>query len=253
MSYYEPFLKPLLEQPGSTYRHTTLVGAHPREYWDNYRQIFDDKDLVGRPTLPPDDPKLREIDTSILLTGNLWRKYSITHRAGYVDHSTLLLQQMTWTALTNDIFQRNGLVRQLWWAPDELKRQAFPTCVRAKRSYDLGLTMGASVTEVAGISRVENPKRPTHGESPRPAKIDAAVLGRVEQRMAENGLVIPPNRKIPTAMDAMKPEDDAHATNSVLKTSCTTIDELKAAIEKFDAWCEIIQKKRCPKANSCLG
>jgi transcription factor 1 len=242
MLYYEPFVKPLLEKPGSTYRHTTLVGAHPREYWDNYKQIFDDKDLVGRPTLPLDDPKLREIDTSILLTGNLWRRYAVAHRSGNVDHSTLLLQQMTYTALTNDIFQRSGLVRQLWWAPDELKRGIFPSSIRGKRSYDLGLTMGASVTEVAGISRVESLRRAAFAESPRAAGMDAAVLGRVEQRMAEKGQVIPPNRKMPTVVDAIKPEDDVHATNSIMKTSCTTIDELKAAIEKFDAWCVTLQE-----------
>jgi transcription factor 1 len=242
MLYYEPFVKPLLEKPGSTYRHTTLVGAHPREYWDNYKQIFDDKDLVGRPTLPLDDPKLREIDTSILLTGNLWRRYAVAHRSGNVDHSTLLLQQMTYTALTNDIFQRSGLVRQLWWAPDELKRGIFPSSIRGKRSYDLGLTMGASVTEVAGISRVESLRRAAFAESPRAAGMDAAVLGRVEQRMAEKGQVIPPNRKMPTVVDAIKPEDDVHATNSIMKTSCTTIDELKAAIGKFDAWCVTLQE-----------
>jgi len=151
MLYYEPFVKPLLEKRGSKYRHTTLIGAHPREYWDNYRQIFEDKDLVGRPALSLDDPKLREIDTSILLTGNLWRKYAIMHKTNYADHSTLLLQHMTWAGLTNDIFQRSGLVRQLWWAPDDTKRSIFPTTIRGKRSYDLGLTMGASITEVAGV------------------------------------------------------------------------------------------------------
>lgn len=243
MLYYEPFVKPLLEKPGSTYRHTTLIGAHPKEYWGNYRQIFDDKDLVGRPALPIDDPKLREVDTSILLTGNLWRKYATQNKAKYVDHSTLLLQHMTWTGLTNDIFQRSGLVRQLWWAPDEAKKSIFPTAVRGKRSYDLGLHMGASVTEVAGTSRIERLKRAAAAESPRTPWIDAAVLGRVEQRMAEKGMEIPPNRKMAAAMEATKVEDDPHVADSVLATSCTTIDELKAAIEKFNIWLETVKEE----------
>jgi len=236
MLYYEPFVKPLLEKRGSKYRHTTLIGAHPREYWDNYRQIFEDKDLVGRPALSLDDPKLREIDTSILLTGNLWRKYAIMHKTNYADHSTLLLQHMTWAGLTNDIFQRSGLVRQLWWAPDDTKRSIFPTTIRGKRSYDLGLTMGASITEVAGVSQVESYKRAAAAESPRPLTMDASVLGRVEQKMAEKGLVIPPNRTMPHAVEAIKMEDNVHVTDSIVATTCTTIAELKAAIEKFDAW-----------------
>lgn len=241
MLYYDAFMKPLLDQPGSTYRHTTLVGSHPREYWDNYRQIFEDKDLVGQPALHHDDPKLREINTNILLTGNLWRKYPIQHKSSYVDSSTLLLQHMTWTALTNDIFHQSGLVRQLWWVPDEKKRSIFPTAVRGKRGYDSGLTMGASITEVAGISRIESCKRAANAESPRSAKMDAVMLGRVEHRMAENGLEIPPGRKMPKVMEAIKVEDDVHTTDSIMTTSCTTITKLKAAIKKFDTWLKNLQ------------
>jgi len=241
MLYYDAFVKPLLDQPGSTYRHTTLIGAHPREYWDNYKQIFDDENLVGIPALPVDDPKLREINTNILFTGNLWRRYPIESKSRYVDHSTLLLQHMTWAALTNDIFQRSGLVRQLWWAPDETKRNIFPTSIRGKRSFDLGLHMGASINEVAGILRVENLRRAALADSPRPAWMDAAVLGRVEHRMAAQGLEIPPNRSMPKNMEAIKGEDDAHTADSIMATSCTTIDELKVAIEKLNTWLEELQ------------
>lgn len=241
MSYYDAFVKPLLDQPGSTYRHTTLSGAHPRAYWDNYKLIFEDKDLVGQPALPLDDPKLREINTNILLTGNLWRRYPIQHRASYVDASTLLLQHMTYAALTNDIFHRCGLVRQLWWAPDEKKQNFLPTSVRGKRSYDSGLAMGGSITEVAGVSRAESLQRAAAAETPRSAKMDAVVLGRVEHRMAEKGMEIPPGREMPKAMEAIKVEDDIHATDSIMATSCTTIDELRAAVEKFDTWLEFLQ------------
>jgi len=234
--YHEQFVKPLLDKPGSTYRHTELVGAHAREYWDNYRKLFDDKDLVGRPALSPDDPKLRQVDTSILLTGNLWRKYPIQHKSKYADHTTLLLQHMTYAALTNDIFHRSGLVRMLWWAPDAVKSQLFPTNVRAKKSFDLGLQMGASITEVAGVSCAETAKRGAVAESPRLPEIDAAVQGRVERRMAKKGLDIPQHRKMPMPTEATKVEDDIHATDSVLKTSCTTIDELNNAIKKFNEW-----------------
>lgn len=241
MRYYEPFVKPLLDQPGSTYRHTKLVGAHAREYWDNYRKLLDDQDLVpDRPGLMPDDPKLREIDTSILLTGNLWRKYPIQHIARYVDHSTLLMQHMTYAALTNEIFQRSGLVRMLWWAPDSVKAPMFPTNVRGKKSFDLALTMGASINEVAGVSRMETAVRASKTETLRIPEMDASILGRVERRMAENGMKVPEGRKMPTIMEATKAEDDIHITDSVLATTCTTIDELNAAIEKHASWLEMM-------------
>jgi transcription factor 1 len=243
MRYHEPFIKPLLDQPGSTYRHTPLVGAHPREYWASYTKIFNDKDLVGRPSLFPDDPKIREIDTSILLTGNLWRKYPVQHKARYADHTTLLLQHMTYAALTNDILHRSGLVRMLWWAPDAVKPALFPTAVRSKRSFDLGLQMGATITEVAGVARVEDSKRNAPSEAPRAPEMDAVVMGRVERRMAEENLEIPSHRKMPTALDATKAEDDLCITDGVLTTRCTSIDELKIAIEKFDAYLELVDEE----------
>lgn len=168
MRYYDRFLHPLLDKPGSTYRHSTLCGAHARSYWDNYKELLDDVTMVpDRPQLEVDDPKLRQLDTSILFTGNLWRKYPIQHMTRYVDHSTLILQHMTYAALTNAIFQRGGLVRMLWWASDATKTSIFPANVRGKRGYDMNLQMGASITEVAGVSHLETSLRPSKMDSPR--------------------------------------------------------------------------------------
>jgi transcription factor 1 len=236
MRYFEPFVKPLLNQPGSTYRHTRLVGAHAREYWDNYKTLLDDQSLVpDRPALMPDDPKLREIDTSILLTGNLWRRYPIEHIGRYADHTQLLLRHMTFAALTNSIFQRSGLVRMLWWAPESAKPSVLPTNIRNKRGYELGLSMGASIHEVVGTSRVEDFKREVSPEFSRLLEMDAAVLGRVERRMAEKGMKIPPGRQMPT-MEAIKEKDSIHTEDSIFRTTCTSFDELDAAIEKHDTW-----------------
>jgi transcription factor 1 len=235
MRYFEPFVKPLLDQPGSTYRHTRLVGAHAREYWNNYTTLLDDQELVpDRPGLEPNDPKLREIDTSILLTGNLWRRYPILHKTRYVDHTTLLLQHMTYAALTNDIFQRSGLVRQLWWASDACKQAVWPTTVRGKRTFDLALQMGATVTEVAGTTRIEDTKRNGKSESPRTTQMDASVLGRVARRMAAKGIKEPPGRQMPSNVTPLEEENDVHVKDSILATTCTTIEDLKAAIEKHD-------------------
>jgi transcription factor 1 len=237
MRYFEPFVKPLLDQPGSTYRHTRLVGAHAREYWNNYTTLLDDQELVpDRPALKPNDPKLREIDTSILLTGNLWRRYPILHKTRYVDHTTLLLQHMTYAALTNDIFPRSGLVRQLWWASDACKQAVWPTCVRGKRTFDLALQMGAKLTEVAGVTRIEDTKRNGKSESPRTLQMDASVMGRVARKMAANGIKEPPGRQMPSNVTPLEEEDDVHVKDSILATTCTTIEDLKAAIEKHDGY-----------------
>lgn len=234
MRYYGQFIRPLLDKPGSTYRHSLLCGAHARSYWDNYKELLEDKTMIpDRPKLETDDPNLRKLDTSTLFTGNLWRKYPIKHMSRYVDHSSLILQHMTYAALTNDIFQRDGLVRMLWWAPDSAKTVVFPTNLRGKRSYDMNLQMGASITEVAGVSHLETSGRNAKMDAPRAPEMDAFVAGCVRREMAERGQVIPSGRD---HLDGLKPttkEDDAHARDSVFKTTCTTTDDLALAIGDY--------------------
>lgn len=233
MRYYDEFVKPLLDEPDSTYRHTTLIGAHAREYWANYHTLLNDNDLVpDRPALMPDDPKLRKLDTSILLTGNLWRRYPIQHKSAYTDHTLLLMQHMTYAALTNEIFHRSGLVRMLWWAPDTSKSSVFPNSVRSKRSYDMHLQMGATIEEVTGVARAEGMKR-AKSETPRSPALDASVAGRVQRSMQEKGRTIPAGREFPLEVESPKVEDDPHVHNSVLATTCTTTKDLETAIAEF--------------------
>lgn len=232
--YYDRFIHPLLEKPGSTYRHSELCGAHARSYWGNYNDLLNDVTMISdRPHLETDDPKLRQLDTSILFTGNLWRKYPIQHVTRYVDHNTLILQHMTYAALTNAIFQRNGLVRMLWWAPDATKSAIFPSNIRGKRSYDMNLQMGASITEVAGVSRLESAPRKSKMDSPRAPEMDAFVAGRVRREMAERGQVVPKGREQPQALKPTTEDYDVHARDSFFKTTCTTTDDLVIAIGEF--------------------
>jgi transcription factor 1 len=234
MRYYDRFIHPLVDKPGSTYRHSTLCGAHARSYWDNYKELLDDKTMISdRPKLATDDPKLRELDTSILFTGNLWRKYPINHVARYVDHSSLILQHMTYAALTNEIFQRSGLVRMLWWAPDASKTVFLPTNIRGKRAFDMNLQIGAYITEVAGVSHLESSLRKSRMDSPRAPEMDASVAGRVERDMAERGQVMPKGREQPMALKVPPLEDDPHAHDSFLKTTCSTTDDLVLAVGEF--------------------
>lgn len=254
MRYYDSFIKPLLDKPDSTYRHTKLVGAHAREYWDNYHTLLDDKDLVpDRPTRRADDPRLRKLDTSCLLTGNLWRRYPIQHRTAYSDHTALLLMHMSFAALTNSIFQRSGLVRQLWWAPDSAKVAVCPSTARAKKSFDLAVSMGATMTEVAGIACVETAKR-HKVESPRAASIDASVLGVVQRSMEKQGLTMPEGRQMQRALEAPPADEDIYTQDNIYATTCTTVRDLTAAVRSYTKHVETIKglmpSLRSKKANA---
>lgn len=243
MRYYDPFIKPLLEKPGSTYRHTTLVGAHAREYWDNYRKALDDPDLVGdRPALDHNDPRMRKVNTDILLTGNLWRKYEIRHKLNYADHTSLLLHHMTYAALTNQIFQRSGLVRMLWWAPDSAKPQIFANSVRSRKTLDSALTMGADITEVAGVENLETRKNVVRAESKRLPEMDLSVMARVKRDMAQRGQETPSGREQGVDGRPAQSSDEPKARSSICETTCKTIKDLNAAITEARAHIEALNK-----------
>lgn len=234
MRYYDPFIKPLLDKPGSTYRHTQLTGAHAREYWNNYRKALDDPELVGdRPALDRHDPKLRKIDTDTLLIGNLWRRYKITHVANYADPAPLILQHMTYAAMTNEIFQRRGLVRMLWWAPEGLKSTALPNTVRGRKAFDAALSLGAKVTEVAGVKRVETTPMAHKSESARAPEMNTFIQNRVKREMAERGHKLPPGREQPLESPSVKGDEDPHVHNSILKITCKTVGDVEKAITEL--------------------
>lgn len=226
--YYKPFIKPLLEKPGSTYRHTELTGAHPREYWNNYKTIMNDPDLASQPTLERDDPKLRELDTNLLLIGNMCRRYEIQAIAGHVDYAPLIMQHMTYAAQLNETIHGNSLVRMLWWVPEASKPLALPGLTRFNRSFSVGLALGANVTEVAGTERLEN--RPSGRNQSRPSLLDRIVAEQVRSSMAENGTKIPPGREMPFSNEAA---GDSSPYREMMATTCTSIADLEEAIEDF--------------------
>ncbi|KAK6443702.1 hypothetical protein LTR95_000529 [Oleoguttula sp. CCFEE 5521] len=239
--YYEPFIKPLLETPGSAYRHTLLTGAHANAYWDNYRQVLDDSSLMPvRPQLDVDDPRVRQIDTSMLFIGNLWRHYeSLRLQAGNVKYEPLILQHMTYAALTNEIFQRNGLVRMLWWVPEKCKQIVFSEHVRARTSYTVGLTMGTSVNEVAGVTPLEK-IYPGRGKMPkRDESLDAAASLTVAERMADLGMQVPPARQMFTSPD--KPDSNVKRImgRDLRRVYCYSIDALGDAVANLESYVEI--------------
>lgn len=243
MRYYDPFIKPLLDKPGSTYRHTQLVGAHAREYWDNYRKLLDDPDLVpDRPALDKSDPKLRKIDTDFLLTGNLWRNYEIVHKSNYTTHTQLLLQHMTYAALTNEIFQRSGLVRMLWWCSEAAKTHVFANNVRSRRTFDTALTMGADVTEVAGVERLEANEAQARTEGKRLPDMDSSILARVKRDMAGRGQEIPSHREMSLGNRQVKVDDDSYIHNSICNITCKTTDDLNAAILDLRNHIKVLEK-----------
>lgn len=201
--YFEPFIKPLLEQPDSKYRHTTLSGAHPKSYWDSYRAIFDDELLAKRAPVDSDDPALRKPNNKLLVTGFLHRKYDDWRKHNYSVNSTnLIVSQMAFAALNNTLFHTWGLVRMLFWVPEDTTYKLLPRSfgsVDGRKALDVTVEMAADVTEVVNTSGSVLDDRAMVGTTSKqrggfPTTTRASLEGVLE-RMEKANIQIPEHRQ----------------------------------------------------------
>ncbi|KAG9696593.1 S-adenosyl-L-methionine-dependent methyltransferase, partial [Aureobasidium melanogenum] len=211
--YLHPFIKPLLDQKDSAYRHTTLSGAAPKGYFDTYDKIFNDHLLPARHPLPVHDPRLREPNNSLLVIGNLVRRYTdIRTGSNAVAFPNLILHHLAEAAQTNIMFQRYGLVRVLLWLPDEIKASILPDSVLHRTGYSINLESAFDIAEVVGsdrsqLSRTDINKKSIHRQ--RQDQLDVWSARRVLKRMQSKGMAIPEHRRPEMHQKALDTDDES--------------------------------------------
>jgi transcription factor 1 len=229
--YMEAFLRPLLEAPGSTYRHTDMFGAHPREYWPNYAKLLTDGQLMPpRETLAPGDSRSLGIDHSLLVTGNLVRRFDNRVASKKVRFAELTLQHMTWAALTGDLFHTHGPVRMLWWCSDWVTSNVVPKNMTAASTFNVAMSVCGTVTPVVECPRVQEIVRqtgPNLGRQETPSMVEE-FNNRLRANMEGLGMSLPENRKVFwTEANAF---DGRPGFKSPYTFDCQSIAKLTAAI-----------------------
>ncbi|KAG9760177.1 S-adenosyl-L-methionine-dependent methyltransferase, partial [Aureobasidium melanogenum] len=211
--YLDPFIKPLLDQKDSAYRHTTLSGAAPKGYFDTYDKIFNDHLLPARDPLSGHDPRLREPNNSLLVIGNLVRRYTdIRTGSNAVAFPNLILHHLAEAAQTNIMFQRYGLVRVLLWLPDEIKASILPDSVLHRTGYSINLESAFDIAEIVGsdrsqLSRTDLNKKSIHRQ--RQDQLDVWSARRVLKRMQSKGMAIPEHRRPEMHQKALDTDDES--------------------------------------------
>ena len=141
------------------------------------------------------DPKLRQLDPSVLLIGNLARRYNVRRRSTSVNYDIMVLQQMAWAALDNHLIHRNGLVRMLWWMPEANAALLFPATEAMRHTTSTAIDVGVSLSEVVGTMppwQCRGEKE--DGKRKRPDVLAAFMAKRAERSMRENGMQKPESR-----------------------------------------------------------
>ncbi|EME77997.1 uncharacterized protein MYCFIDRAFT_179452 [Pseudocercospora fijiensis CIRAD86] len=237
--YIEPFVRPLLNKRGSTYVHTNLSGVNSRDYIQNWNDIFTSGSFIGRNRLAQNDPNLRRVDTSLLITGSLVRRNDLFWGA---KGSQLSLSNVTWLSLQNRIFHQAGLVRMLWWVAELDKIAFLPHLSNYKHFASASLGLSCTTDEVVAIKSSRSYKADSSalGMRSRYSGIAAESSARVQERMADRGINVPEGRELHQLEQIKK-----HATNqwrSPLAVEYQTLPEFEAefcklheAVEKYIA------------------
>ncbi|KAI4720580.1 S-adenosyl-L-methionine-dependent methyltransferase [Aureobasidium sp. EXF-10727] len=251
--YLDPFIKPLLQQKDSAYRHTTLSGAAPKGYFETYDKIFNGYLLPERDPLPDHDPSLRKPNNTLLVIGSLVRRYS-EHRlvTNAVPFPSLILHHMAEAAQSNAMFQRYGLVRLILWIPEDLRAIILPDSILHRSAYSINQESAFDITEVVGgdrsqLARTDTNRKNLHRQ--RQDQLDLWGARRVLDRMQSKTMSIPEHRRPELHQKALDTDDETLVDyNPIRLPKNKSLEQIVAdheeQLKKFLELAEIPQVKR---------
>lgn len=234
--YFEPFLKPLLDKPGSKYHHINPTAPGAKNQWYNFRKSY----AQTLQTSITNGVVSGKLNPNILVIGNASRlcKFGGVKESGH-PFGIGLLRELSADALSHQMFNRDGPVRMLWWLPERYKHLVIPPHYIYDRSkVSTGIEMAYDVSEVAGVEPSAVTKlsgRVGYTERSRPEIYNEVNRQTVAERMQKDGIVVPKGRDL---LDPRAPQSERKANSaylSPLSGTAETADSLQQQIREFKA------------------
>ncbi|KAI9699840.1 MAG: hypothetical protein M1820_007013 [Bogoriella megaspora] len=176
--FFEPIIKPLLDQPSSTYRYA----AYDTEDWATYDRIFHDGLLRPEKLSDPNQP-----NNSLLVVGNFAfspRKKSF----GFESLGTLAIHQFLCQSLRkHSLFHAYGRVRVLLWISEKDLQCVLPRTINHRRWDEFMIETSGFSTLIAG------PDIP--GAQGAEIKLDKVNTERVARSMLNDDVRLPDARQ----------------------------------------------------------
>ena len=189
--YHEPFLRPLLDVPGSRY-HLRDWGL--KDAFDLHRYISEGLITLPRGSDNTDDPSTHR-NNSILVIANITR--GARTKSGREQNESLFRTQAFLSSVQRmDGLNVQGPVRMLMWLPEAEKQSMLPRTVFHRLRIALTLETYFHVEEI-----VTGPKQPRQR---RQISLDIESGKRVARRMRAAGMEIPRERQDETQMMVQK-------------------------------------------------
>jgi transcription factor 1 len=190
---FQSFLDPILNTPDSKYK---LVVKDPLKL-DTYREIMTDGTFPDQTLVDPADPKSRDVNTTLLVTGSLaWDPRLPGMR--FDSMSKQLFHHFSTAAWGNDLFHAFGPVRSLLWVQTDDFDNMIAKAVNQSSKLTGVIELTQDINLVATSKR--DARRVGKGAVGREPQYELESMIRALQSGREKGLVIPTRR-----------QDDSHA------------------------------------------
>lgn len=179
---YMPFLKPLLEKVDSKYQLVKKNGMN----WSHLEAILTPEHLPEQHALSAGDPRLEQINKTILVTANI-ASHPVRAYLGFTSFGSLIVYQFLSAIRTSALFQKYGKVRMLLWI-NPVDGKIIPKNVNARKKSSLEATLSCQ-----HIEYIVDADLPLHKR--REKRLDIERATSVLQNMKRNRVKIPDGRK----------------------------------------------------------
>jgi transcription factor 1 len=236
--YFEPFLKPLLETPGSTYRHVALQGNGAKAQWYGFRKAFNKTIPELEISSPKSDiPTSSKLNNSVLILGNVSRMCKFGGGRGLESPFGLgLLRELSDDALSHSLLNQHGPARMLFWIPERYKHLIVPpSFVYSRSNLNARIETAYDVSEVAGVqtsTELKHARRPDYTERERNAHLKELDRRAVVKRMQQAGLVLPKGREFLNVYRSKSKSKSGIEYRSPLSNTAKTVDALRNQIHQ---------------------
>lgn len=181
-----PFLRPLLDKPGSRYRFFPLSSMG----MGIFDRLIQGGFLANHQRFEPGDPRRDLPNDSLLLVANLAQVHR-AHSPGY-RRSSLLMYLFLQAARLYSGLQAYGRVRMLVWTNDTDKKLILPRSVMGRWKYSVQADLALeSAFEIAGLDEHAGMRKQWR----RDRSFDLSRSVEVTRGMLQRGVRTPPERK----------------------------------------------------------
>ncbi|KAI9666548.1 MAG: hypothetical protein M1821_004484 [Bathelium mastoideum] len=181
--FFDPFIKPLLERPGSKFRHAFFN----TEDWDTYRRIFKEGYIQPSSQSSSEPSRVNESNDSLLVVGN-FAYAPRTPVLGFDSLAHLAVNHLFCKALRQHSYIHSyGRVRMLLWMTHEDTFKILPQDVFQRGKFTVDQEMSGLVTMVAGPGKLS--------AKIGIANLETANMKRVVQNMNCDNISLPLHRQ----------------------------------------------------------